>query len=496
MRPSSDLHRLIHSLSPAEKRYFRVQNAASASNSIELFDLLVKQKSFDEEALKAKLSHSPILKHLPSEKNYLRALLLRTMRNFHDTRNASSRLSGYLREIEFLSERQLWGSAEKLIKKAKKTAHTYQKFPLLLELLDHEARMAKATLRKGLPERTEAIIQERRQVLSLIQNETESSNQYDRLYARIREEYHPENGSQDLPNLEKPSADQSFSSQLKLITAQALQAQIHGQLDSAKISFKKVVELWESNPDFIKDDPATYIRALSNYLTGCHHGRDYQEFRFTLDKIHQFSPANSQVGYFQFILGDYHELLYRLASGDFGEAQEMEKSIQGKLKRYEALVSSSRKMAFMYNLCALQLFSGRCKQALASLRAISTELTDQRQDLQQAAQLIYLLVHFELKNWDLLHSETRNAERRLARKSPEFALEKIVLKYLRQTASANIQARPVILREFHQALQTYLDAEEKPLRSGLTEVFNWLEAKIKGISVPELIQHKFRTLQV
>jgi len=57
MKTSDQLHELIHALTKSEKRYFKIYSSLQAGNKmyVRLFDLIEKQKQYDEAKLKSKL---------------------------------------------------------------------------------------------------------------------------------------------------------------------------------------------------------------------------------------------------------------------------------------------------------------------------------------------------------------------------------------------------------------------------------------------------------
>ena len=80
MKPSSDIHALINSLSPNEKGYFKKYCQRNGPNAAKkyllLFDAIAGQKMYDEGKLKKKLGDATLVRNLPSEKNYLLHLIL------------------------------------------------------------------------------------------------------------------------------------------------------------------------------------------------------------------------------------------------------------------------------------------------------------------------------------------------------------------------------------------------------------------------------------
>jgi len=71
MKPSSELFKLIKSLTKSEKRFFKLSSALQAGekNYLKIFDYIEKQEHYDEDELKDAFVGEVFVKHLPSEKN-------------------------------------------------------------------------------------------------------------------------------------------------------------------------------------------------------------------------------------------------------------------------------------------------------------------------------------------------------------------------------------------------------------------------------------------
>lgn len=134
------LQQIIHSLDPTEKRYFKVFASAFKDNSslIALFDRLDSEKVSDDEKAPDTWSKNEM-----AARSNLRKLVLKAMRNYNEDRNRKADLRMALTDIEFLLSKQLYGEAEKEIKKAIKKAEARFNYPAHIELLLKENELKK-----------------------------------------------------------------------------------------------------------------------------------------------------------------------------------------------------------------------------------------------------------------------------------------------------------------------------------------------------------------
>ena len=81
MKPSTELFKLIKSLTKSEKRFFKLSSSLQSGdkNYLKIFDHIEKQDEYDEDAIKEVFAKETFIKHLPSEKNHLYKLILKSL---------------------------------------------------------------------------------------------------------------------------------------------------------------------------------------------------------------------------------------------------------------------------------------------------------------------------------------------------------------------------------------------------------------------------------
>ncbi len=124
MKKIEELYRLIHSMSQAEKRYFKLYSKkykqAGKSNTVQLFELLDKQKEYNEVVLKRKLKK---LKVVPSLRNYLYNLILQCLTDFFSKNEKEYEVRQMIVQARILTNKMLYKQAKKILLKAKKIAY-------------------------------------------------------------------------------------------------------------------------------------------------------------------------------------------------------------------------------------------------------------------------------------------------------------------------------------------------------------------------------------
>ena len=145
--PSDKLHRLVRSLSPAEKRYFRifVRGKPGADNKyIQLFEALATAKGFDEEKWRTKIykGQDAGSKKYAELKAYLYQLVLKCLQNYDELHSTQQRLNQLLQSVAALFKRGHYGDCRDLLGKARKLAQRYESFAHQIEIVRWEKQLA------------------------------------------------------------------------------------------------------------------------------------------------------------------------------------------------------------------------------------------------------------------------------------------------------------------------------------------------------------------
>jgi len=142
-KPKEDLFELIQSLTPSEKRYFKVNSphGSERKNYMKIFEEINKYETYDEERLRKKFKGEKVLRNLAKEKQYLYKAILRSIRLFRLETSVDAQVRELILNAHFLQERGLYDQAKQHLTKAKELAKKYEKFPAILEILDLESNL-------------------------------------------------------------------------------------------------------------------------------------------------------------------------------------------------------------------------------------------------------------------------------------------------------------------------------------------------------------------
>lgn len=148
MKPDTSLFELIDSLSKTEKTYFKKFSSRHARNGsgsgVELYDVIERSMSYDEEKVKTTLKGSIPQDQFPVIKNYLYHNVLKSLTLYHLENNDSIKLSSMINSADILYRRGLLKQSLKQLTKARSLAIESRDDIKLLEILGLERKTLRA----------------------------------------------------------------------------------------------------------------------------------------------------------------------------------------------------------------------------------------------------------------------------------------------------------------------------------------------------------------
>lgn len=508
MKPSTELFQLIKSLSKSEKRYFKLTSSLQSGekNYMKLFDAIEDQDEYDEVAIKNKFKAEVFVKHLPSEKNHLYSLILKSLRGFYADKSAAAILQEQLRNIELLFNKALYKECAKLIRKAKKMAYDYEKYYFLLDLIDWEKTMVEEEyLRGNFDKDLNKLVDEETECVEKLRNLAE----YQMLYSKIN--YVFRKGGYARNEEEKIIVDEISNYHLikgkntalstKAATAcyyiKGLCATTERNLDESYVNFKKVVKIMEDNPLIMKELPKRYVKALNNLMFAYMDYSRWEECFAMIDKLKGLikKPGFESMDVQLKLFTSSHnaELLACINMGDFKKATtKVIPEILNQLEFYEGKINSEEKMLFYYNISSANFGAEDYKGAL---KYINTVLNDSesglREDVYAFARLLNLIIHYELGNYDLLDYTLKSTKRFVTKSQRNYKFETVFLKDFKKLLKVkNALSNKDLFVAFKASLQKVLEDPYEQAANEYFDFISWIDSKIENKSYEEIVKKK------
>lgn len=508
MKPSSELFNLIKSLSKSEKRFFKLSSSLQSGdkNYLRIFDIIDKQAVYDEAGIKKEFKGERFVKHFPSEKNHLYKLILKSLRAYYSDNSISAELTQEIKNIEILYKKALYKECDKFLRRAKKIAKQHEKFYYWFELIRLEKILLEESYEEGVFTRSlDDLIEEEQEVIAKLRNLAE----YHVLYSKVNYAFRSEGYVRDpkareiidevSENYLIKGKNTALSNRAATICyyTQGFCYLSNNQTDLSFIAFSQVKRILDDTPDLRKDLARRYLRTIDNLII-IHIGRS--EFRSTFKLIEELRNLGKKPGYnsvdvlvrifrstYMAELNIYDKL------GEHSKAIEIIDVVVEKMEFYKGKLNKEYLITFYLKFAFIYFGAGEYNKSLFWLNKILNDNEKLlRQDLYSYARLFNLIVHFELKNYDLIDYLVKSTQRFLIKRKRDFDFEKTFIAYVRKINKySNSEKLIDIYKEFREELeQLYLLPKNRVMHSYF-DYLSWLDSKINDVSFSQAIQNRY-----
>lgn len=138
----SSIFSLIHSLTPSEKRYFKLyaqrQVQGRNANYLKLFEAINNQENYDEDELLKRFRKETFVKQFSVAKNYLFSMLLKSLQEYNEENFIEWKIRNLFLQVKILASKGLDTDAARLIKKTKELAMQYEYYHVIMDVLHIE----------------------------------------------------------------------------------------------------------------------------------------------------------------------------------------------------------------------------------------------------------------------------------------------------------------------------------------------------------------------
>ncbi|MFK7906282.1 MAG: hypothetical protein AB8B69_14215 [Chitinophagales bacterium] len=508
MSTSQNLFDLIKSLTPPEKRYFKVfaqrHIKGTENNYVQLFNAIEKQNTYDEAKLLKKIKNDRFIRHFSSEKNYLYKLLLKALNAYQSEHNIKAQIRSQLDSIHLLFGKRLIQQGFQQLKKTKKMALKYEAYLALLEILDLEINFAHQFPKEKTQEIRKKNFKQKEDLLQLLRH----SDEYRKIYFQIM----------GFSRKQMTSIQSTQKTQLeKLLQSPILQKNLYP--NSLKISHlyysilkigndllgngmeayqnaQALLHSWEQHPQLQNENKQVYIITLQNHLVSCYLAQQWAAFTDTITKIRSIPTRSINEAISVFEISYNAESVYLSEQKDFEGIYQLHQEVAVKLKEYQKHLKVNVLLLWYFNFAQFDFFiKNQTETALDhlqdyfSLVGDATKTERLRLDIHRKAHLLQLLVHLELNNTLLLSSLLRNTKRYFQMTFETYPFEKRVFQLVKEWTDLPPQnSLQNIKKLYGTCLQDLRKLEDTQEVEPFEYVMIWLESKMEGVSVQNILK--------
>lgn len=512
MKPSKELFKLVKSLSKSEKRFFKLSSSLQSGekNYLKIFDYIDAQDDYDESALKDYFDNEVFIKHLPSEKNHLYKLILKSLRSYYSEQSVSSTLKQEIKNVEILYNKALYKECEKFVKRAKATAQKYEKFYYWFELISWEKKLLESAYESGeFSVDLDALVKEEEMVISKLRNLAEYTVIYSKInlifrsggFTRNRAEREVVEGIADYHLIKGKNTALSVKAASICYYIKGLCAATNRDYKDSFIFFNKTREILDDNPFIKLDASRRYVMTLFHLLR-CH--IDSKEFMKADQLIRDIRAIQGKKGFNSIdisirIFGNssIQELNMLHKMGEFEKCLDLIPKIQQQQDIYGEKLSKEMEVLLTYSKAYSYFGSGDYRKALQFVNEVLNDNEQNlRQDIYSFTRLFNVVIHYELENYDFLEYVVKSTNRYLSKQDRDYLIEATCIKHIRRLAKlqTNIQ-RMEIFEKMRQDIDELLKDENERVVLEYFNIAAWIQSKLDKIPFSEAVRLSLQDLK-
>lgn len=506
---TDNLFRLIKTMTKSEKRSFKLYvnriGGTETAKFIQLFNVLDKQKNYDEENVFQKI---PTMKRtqLSNLKRHLYKQLLTSLRLIHIGKNVDIEIREQIDFAKILYGKGLFMQSLKILDRVKTLAFTHHQDLLHLEILENIKLIESRHITRSIENRAELLAEESQKRTKVLARTNQLSNLALKLYGFYLRIGHvkDEKGAylvnelfkSNLPDLNMEEL--TFFEKIYLYESYVWYFNILQNFPMHYRYCAKWVELFEENPEMKQKEKDLYMRGLNNLLGALFFTTQNERFDAALDTLETFVESNEKnfntnTKIHAFLYTSTARINKHFIEGTFTEGLKLIPKLEQQLDEYKGFFDHYRLLVFHYKIACMYFGSGNTGKAIDHLNEIIYfKAGNLRTDIQCYARILHLIAHYELGHQNLLDYLVKSVYRFLAKMEDLNAVQKEILKFLRR----ELYSSPERLEKAFKILRADLEKlKEKPYegRSSLyLDISAWLESKISGKTVEEVSQENFR----
>ncbi len=505
---SDNLHKLVKSLTKAEKRYFKVfssRHIIGDNNNYELlFDAIDKQEVYDEEKLLRKFKDKSFTQRFSISKNRLYAAILKSLDSFHGESSIQAQLHKQLHAIEILYHKSLYDQCLKLLNSARKIAENHECFLLLMEIQRWEKRVLEkdhyeanpgADELNDLASRDKKVLQ---QIDAFNQMWQAKSVIFTQIYrqGKVRDAAHVQMLNEALHTVKDivQWAPQSveLSYQCNHIHAAFYFAQ--GDYANCYLYLMHNIELINQRRELFKADPSVFLSVLSNAvhvamrLGKWEEAGEWSKQMKDLPAILEITPSEDlEIKIFTVAMST--QLTLHAQKGEFEMASILVPQLEFGLKKMDDKISSVRRAQLYFNMAVILFGAEKPSEALKYINKLLNQVDiDKSKDIHCMAQIFNLVIHLELGNTELLPYALRSTQRFLETRSRTFQFESTILEFVNECLK---KRQSKTIDELYAQLVIDLEVlQNHPFEKTVFEYFDflsWAKSKVEGKRFREMV---------
>lgn len=489
--PSTELHRLIHSLDKSEKAWFTTQ-AEKGSDYQRLFDAILRQKIYDEKAIKEQFKGEPFLNRLSAVKNYLYEFILQCLTNQHANDEIEATISTQIRFCELLLNKKQFEIALKRIRKIKEQCIAYSQFLPALQAIRVEKKIHSIRDAKGDYMMVMNLWDEIIAYTAKYENQSNYYKLHDQ-HQHFRRTIIVPRTAAEIGHYKKMlqhpllQTDNAANSSMSLLFYHAIKGECLTQLDDYRNALKhhqSAVQLCETIQMPIERYITLYSALLVNLGNTFLHLEEIDEALLIVERITNLTKKHPQIAsdvYKAIVFANWAtlELYVFYYSGRFEEGvSHLESAIEKLQQDYSQYLSTTAQLVINYYAAILYYGSNQPRKAIKKINLIINNDNEYiGHDIVCFAYLLRLIIHIDRGNDDLVISVAKNTITYLEKRQRMFRTEKLFLEFCKKLIRGKPVSKHGLMKEMKEKFYRIRNAESEKSVLQFFDFSAWFTAK-------------------
>lgn len=494
---------LVHSLSKAEKRQFKMYSSLQKGEKDYVLLFKVIEKHHNEKDIKKAFEIRSDGSVFNVAIKHLYKVLTDSLLQLKMGQDKESALHTELLKATILLDKSLYLEGFKALHKVQRDAEEYEQYILLLLATRMELNYLNSLNFQGL---TESELQKKQgkieEVIRYIKNSHQHSTLYEILGHRLTHKGHVRTNEQKKELNDLVVSEMTIMANPLAFTVES--AKIHllfqanyfitiNDYKSALKAFYELIELLEEHRYLWVDSPGDYLVSIEGILDSLRTIGQYDSMKFFLDKL---TKLPGQTGKFEVMVQQVN-YIYTLSS--YSDRGQYHKALQlpGKYKetlfdKIDMLDPNKQAEVFLYT--ALIYFGNNDlnKSHFYLGKVLFKGKEYYKLPVFQTFRLLHLLIHNEMGNDDVVTNELRSVKRTMVGgQHKTYRVEKIIFSFVRLSIQSLSGKEKAALAEKYKSMFSAIGKDKNEIQ--VLKIFDfdsWIESKITGRKFEEVIKDK------
>ncbi|CAN5726451.1 hypothetical protein BH10BAC3_BH10BAC3_38100 [soil metagenome] len=508
MSKFSTIVSLVHSLSKAEKRQFKLYSSLQKGEKdyVALFQVI--EKYHNEEAIKKAFENRCKGSVFTVATKHLYKVLTDSLLQLKMGQDKESALHTELLKATILLDKSLYREGFEVLHKVQRDAEAYEQYILLLLAARMELNYLNSLNFPGL---TEKELQKKQgkieEVIRYIKNSHQHSTLYEILKCRLAYKGHVRTDEQkkelndlvvsEMTIMANPLAFTVESAKIHLLFQANYFITINDYISALK-AFYELIELLEEHRYLWIDSPVDYLVSIEGILDSLRTIGQFESMNFFLDKL---AKLPRQTGQFEVMIQRVNYIYILSSYTDRGQYRKA-LLLPGKFKeslfdKIDMLDPNKQAEVFLYT--ALIYFGNNDldKSHLYLGKVLFKGKQYYKLPVFQTFRLLHLLIHHEMGNDDVVMNELRSVKRTMfSGQRKTYRVEKIIFSFVQLSGQSLSNKEKTALAEKYKSMFLAIGSEKNEIQ--VLKIFDfasWIESKITGRTFEEVVNNKLKRFE-